>query len=90
MSEALRGQTAEPDLNLLGRHIERLLTELASLRDDVRVLTAIVMRQDNTLTTPLQEMRATHEQIARMNDRIRKLEDAVRLKLPRFCGHPIS
>jgi hypothetical protein len=65
---------ADPDLNFLARQNERILTDLASLRDDMAVLTAIVMRLDGSQTTLLQETRATHTQIARMNDRIRKLE----------------
>jgi chromosome segregation ATPase len=65
---------ADPDLNFLARQIERLLTEIASLRDDMAVLTAMVMRLDGSHAALLQETRATHAQITRMNDRIRKLE----------------
>jgi hypothetical protein len=65
---------ADADLNFLARQNERILTEVASLRDDMAVLTAMVMRLDGSHTTLLQETRATHAQIARMNDRIRKLE----------------
>jgi hypothetical protein len=65
---------ASPDLNFLVRQNERILTELASLRDDMAVLTAMVMRLDGSHAALLQETRATHAQIARMNDRIRKLE----------------
>jgi ubiquinone biosynthesis protein UbiJ len=68
----------EPDLMFLARQIERLVSDVASLRDDMAVLTAMVMRQDGTLAAVLQETRATHAQIARMNDRIRKLEDEVK------------
>jgi hypothetical protein len=68
--------TAEPSLQLLARQAERTQTKVASLRDDMRVLTSIVLRRDCTLTALLQETRDTHQQIARMNDRIRKLEDA--------------
>jgi len=72
---------ADPDLNFLVRQNERILTEIASLRDDVTVLTAMVMRLDGSVirldgshTALLQEMHAVHTQIARMNDRVRKLE----------------
>jgi hypothetical protein len=44
------------------------------LRDDMQVLTSIVLRQDGTFAALLQETRATHTQIQRMNDRIRELE----------------
>jgi chromosome segregation ATPase len=65
---------ADPDLNFLARQSERILTEIASLRDDMAALTAMVMRLDGSHASLLQETRATHAQIAGMNDRIRKLE----------------
>ena len=64
----------EPDLSFLVRQNERILAEVASLGDDMAVLTAMVMRLDGSQTALLQETRATHAQVARMNDRIRKLE----------------
>jgi hypothetical protein len=67
---------ADADLNFIARQNERIVTYLASLRDDMAVLTAMVVRLDGWMTGPLQEMRATHGQIARMNDCIHKLEDA--------------
>lgn len=81
MFEAEAGQKegeemADIDLALLIRQNERIIAEMASLRDDMRVLTSIVLRQDGTLTAVLEELRATHAQIARMNDRILKLEDS--------------
>ena len=65
---------ADPDLNFVVHAIERLTTEVGSLRDDMGVLTAMVVRLDGSQAALLQEMRATHTQIARMNDRVRKLE----------------
>jgi hypothetical protein len=67
-------QLVDPDLNCLVRQNERILTDIASLRDDMAVLTAMVMRLDGSHAALLQETRATHAQIARMNGRIRKLE----------------
>jgi hypothetical protein len=55
---------------------ERLIAEVSSLRDDMSVMTAIVLRLDGSQSALLAELRATHSQIARMNDRIRKLEDS--------------
>ena len=66
----------DADLNFLTRQNERILSEITSLRDDMAVLTAIVMRLDGSHAALLQETRATHTQIARMNERVRKLEDA--------------
>jgi hypothetical protein len=66
--------TSEPvDLNFVARQLQRLTADVASLRDDMHVLTSIVLRQDGTLTALLGETRATHTQIQRMNDRIRRL-----------------
>jgi hypothetical protein len=67
---------ADADLNFIARPNERIVTDLAGLRDDMAVLTAIVIRLDGSMTGLLQEMPATHSQIARMNDRIHRLEDA--------------
>jgi hypothetical protein len=74
---------AEPDLNFLARQNERILTEIASLRDEQRVQGAMIIRLDtmvvrleSTQIALLEEMRAIHVQVSRMNDRIRKLEDA--------------
>ena len=66
-----------PEINLefLARQMERVLTEVGSLPDDMSVLTALALRLDATMSGVQQELRATHTQIQRMNDRIRKLED---------------
>lgn len=73
----------EPDLSFIANRLERLTTEVGSLRDDMRVLTAMVLRLDNTrerqeslLSEMLAEIRSMHQQSARLNDRVRSLEDA--------------
>jgi hypothetical protein len=65
---------ADAGLNFLARQMERLIQDVGSLRDDMRVLTAIVMRLDNSPGAMLQELRETHSQIAPMNHRIHNLE----------------
>ena len=65
------------DSNFLARQLQRLTVDVASLRDDMHVLTSIVLRQDGTLTALLQETRATHTQIQRINERVRKLESTL-------------
>jgi len=67
---------AEPDLSFIARQLDRVLAEIASLRDEVRVQGAMIRRLDSTVALLIEEFRATHAQIARMDDRIRKLEDA--------------
>ena len=51
---------AEPtiDLGFIGQALQRFTTEMASMRDDMRVLTAIVMRLDNSQGRMLEELRA--------------------------------
>ena len=56
--------------------IDRLTTDVSSLRDDMGVLTAIVIRLDGTLTALLAENRAVHSQHARLANRVRALEGA--------------
>jgi len=51
---------AAPDLSLLARQQRQLLSEMGGMRDDLAVLTAIVMRQDGTLAALLAEVRAMH------------------------------
>ena len=65
-----------PDLHFLQAAAQRQQTDTTSLRDDIRVLSAIAMRLDGSHSVLLDELRAPHTQIARMNDRVRKLEDA--------------
>lgn len=64
-------------LELLARQQERLITDVAGLRDDMRVLTAIVLRQENTLHSVLDQLRAMVAQAQRTVDRVRKLEEKV-------------
>jgi hypothetical protein len=73
----------EPTLEFLGKQLERVLTELGTQGDELRVLSAITMRVDNTtqrhehvMLSLMEELRATHQQISRIADRLRKLEDA--------------
>jgi t-SNARE complex subunit (syntaxin) len=64
------------DLAYIGRALQRLTDEVSSLRDDMQVLTAIVQRLDNSHTRLLTEIRATHSQVSRVADRVRRLERA--------------
>lgn len=69
-------------LEFLGAQFERVFTELrsiradqAEMRDDIRVLTAIVLRHENTLKDILEQIRVMVAQHQRFNDRLRRLEE---------------
>jgi ubiquinone biosynthesis protein UbiJ len=71
----------EIDLAFIGRALQRMTNEVGTLRDDMAVLTAIVMRldanfsrQDATLTALLTEIRAMHAQYSRLANRVSQLE----------------
>ena len=62
------------ELRLLTELVRQVIAEQATARDDMRVLTAIAMRQDNTLAALLTEVRAMHSQHSRLDNRVRALE----------------
>jgi hypothetical protein len=66
----------EVSLEFISQQLERVLTEQAIIRDDIIVVTAMVTRLEASLQALTVEVRAIQRQIARMNDRVRKLEDA--------------
>jgi len=51
--------------------------ELGSVRDDIRVLTTIVLRHEETLIRVLEQMTAMVAQNARIVDRLRALDERV-------------
>ncbi len=63
-----------PDLNPITTLLRQVIAEQGATRDDMRVLTAIAMRQDHTLAALLTEVRAMHSQPSRMDNRLRALE----------------
>jgi len=72
----LSERPAEPtiDLEAIGPALQRLANEVASLRDDMHVLTAFVQRLDNSHGRMLEEIRAMHRLHSRLTDRVRRLE----------------
>jgi hypothetical protein len=68
-------------LEFLGAQFERVFAELRTIRadqeamrDDIRVLTAIALRHENTLKDILAQMRAMFAQHQRFNDGLRRLQ----------------
>jgi hypothetical protein len=55
---------AEVDLAFLARHNERIMAENASMRDELRVQTAMITRLDGTIAGLVQEVRAIHNWMA--------------------------
>jgi outer membrane murein-binding lipoprotein Lpp len=62
------------DLNFIARRLDQLGNDVANMRDDIVVLTAMVSRLETSVISLVQEMRATHSQMARFDSRLRKLE----------------
>jgi hypothetical protein len=69
-------------LEFLAHQQQRMLDELrgvrdgmGTMRDDMQVLTAMVMRLDGTVGLVLTELRAMHSQHNRLANRVRSLEE---------------
>jgi len=62
------------DLNFIARRLDLLGTDVANMRDDIMVLTAMVSRLEASVSSLVQEKRATHRQMARFDSRLRSLE----------------
>lgn len=64
------------DLAYIARSLDRLTTEVSTLRDDFNVAAAILHRLDNSHARVLEELRAIHRQQSRWAHRVEKLENA--------------
>jgi hypothetical protein len=64
------------EMQLLRGDVKKLGQENSLIRDDINVLSAMAIRQDHATKALLDDVRTLYTQIARMNDRIGKLEDA--------------
>jgi len=64
-------------LEFLAAQQRRILDELALMRDDIKVLTAIVLRHEETLIRVLEQITAMVGQNARIVDRLRGIEERV-------------
>jgi hypothetical protein len=64
-------------LEFLAAQQRCILDELALMRDDIKVLTAIVLRHEQTLIRVLEQITAMVGQNARIVDRLRAIEERV-------------
>ena len=64
-AEELIAMAEQVDLNFIARRLDQLGNDVANVRDDIVVLTAMVSRAESSVTSLVQEMRATHSQMAR-------------------------
>jgi hypothetical protein len=64
-------------LEFLAAQQHRILDELALMRDDIKVLTAIVVRHEERLIRVLEQITAMVGQNARIVDRLRAIEERV-------------
>jgi hypothetical protein len=61
-------------LEFLARQLERVLYEQASIREDLQVLTSIVLRHDASLSAIIEQLRGMTAQFSRFDMRLRRLE----------------
>lgn len=64
-------------LEFLAAQQRRMLDEMAGMREDIKVMTAIVLRHEETLIRILEQITAMVAQNARIVDRLRGLEQRV-------------
>jgi hypothetical protein len=67
---------ADVDLNLLARQNERILQNLAGVRDELRVQGAMIMRLEGAVAPLSEQVHVIYNQSGRINDRLRQSEDA--------------
>ncbi len=64
------------DLGLIARQQRQITSDMGSLKDDMGVMMAILMRLDGTVSGLVNEVRAQHSQHSRLANRVRALETA--------------
>jgi len=62
------------DLQFIARQQRQMMTEIGSMRDDMAVMMAILMRVDGTVAGLVNEVRAMHSQHGRLTTRVKMLE----------------
>jgi hypothetical protein len=79
LARRLRGWScvmAEIDLAFIARQLERLVNDMAGLKDDMVVVMARLDRLDATTHSLVTEVRAMHSRHERVARRVERLEEA--------------
>jgi hypothetical protein len=63
------------ELGAIRVEMAAMRTEFVTIRDDITLLTALVVRQENTLKAVLDQLRTMTTQPHRFGDRLRQLEE---------------
>ena len=66
---------AEITLDFLAAQQDKILQEIATMRDDMRVMAAMIQRLDGTMIGVLNEVRAEHARYERLDRRVRAVEE---------------
>ena len=64
------------DFGLISRQQRQVVSDMASLKDDMVVMMAILMRLDGTVSGLVNEVRAQHSPVSQLGSRMRTLEMA--------------
>jgi hypothetical protein len=67
---------ALPDIRLLGRQVQHVLQDVAAIKDEMLVHTAMLRKFDGAQSVPIAEVQRVYQHVARLDDRVRTLEDA--------------
>ncbi len=62
-------------LEFVSRQLDRVLTRLGAIEDQITVLTGMAIRHDGALTGLATEFRGLAQALTRADHRLRKLED---------------
>jgi hypothetical protein len=65
---------AEITLDFLASQLDRILDEIGRVREDTRVMAAMIQSLDGTVQGLVSEVRAEHSRFDRLGRRVRKLE----------------
>ena len=65
---------AGPDPNFISRQLDRVLTEIANMRNDMQVMMSVQLRTSQGQINVTQELHNLEAKVSRMDTSLRKLE----------------